>query len=315
MSVFKIGLIKKNYDNTLINPDRKTLIDALNKHTEFFETNDLMKALTKILNLDKTSFPDTEICHESSDHIYQIVHIPMRDNVGSLDSFNQLGTMMLSDQVHGDCIIIKMIVKEDRTCEEDSLCPEDLIEILNAHTNPTLLKISCDGYVEETDFREITTSTVYAPIDINCFGFNLICWITINFEGQPVNQKVTRLCGDKFVLGDAYVVNRFKSGYTSFTKSDLSKLDKICWLSYEDRVIEQGEKILNDKVKIFNRYTVIREVKEKFSKYLNENINNWDEFFKKIKTSRPENYLALERSMQGKTLEVDTLDNITSEKD
>ena len=248
MSSFKIALIRKNYDENLINTDKKTLEESLNKHTEFFETNDLMKALTKILNLDQTSFPDTEICHENSNYIYQIVHTPMRDKTGSLESFNQLGSMMMTDQVHGDCVVIKMRVKKDRTCEEAELTPEDLKEILFSHTHPTLLKITQDGYVSETDFSEIMSSTVYSPIDINCFGFNLICWVTINFDGEPINKKVTRLAGNKFILGDVFIVNRFKSGYTSFTNSDFKKLDKLCWVPYDDRVIDQGVKTLNEKI-------------------------------------------------------------------
>ena len=315
MSLFKIALIKKNYDENLVNPDKKSLGDSLNKYTEFFETNDLMKALTRILKLDETSFPDTEICHESSNHIYQVVHLPMRNKTGTLDSFNQLGSMIMSDQVHGDCVVIKMRVKKDRTCEEDTITPEDLIEILFSHTHPTLLKITQDGYVSETDFSEIMSSKVYSPIDINCFGFNLICWVTINFEGEPINKKVTRLAGNKFILGDAFIVNRFKSGYTSFTKLDFKKLDKICWVPFDDRIIDQGEKTLNGKIRVFNRYTVIKEAKEKFEQFLEDNKDDWDKFFNTIKTSKPENYSALERSMQGKSLELDNPNTMSQKKD
>lgn len=298
----KIALIKKNKINEFT---CENLIQAVKDNVEIIDSTNLMEDLVRILKLNNKTLADTEICYETKHYIYQLVHIPAtRDTDFNMDNLNTLSSYILSDRVFGDAILLKLKVQKDYTCKESNIELKDIEKLARNVVKHTYIKITTDGKVTEGEYEydpvNILPTNTYSPIELNTYGFNLLVYVNINFEGKQLNEKASRLAGSFFILDDVYIVSRHKNGFGNFTKKEYNDLEPLTWIPYTDRVIKQEkekEKV-NNKTTIFNRFIIMKEIAKKYKNEL-EKEHNWDKFYKTIGQSMPINYEALQKSIKG----------------
>lgn len=300
--MFTIGLI----DNVSLKSfDDESFKHALDNNLSILETdmNNLMIDTAKYLNLNKEQLADTEICNETNTHIFQMAHIPPTiDKKPDENMFNSLGSMLMTEPVYGRCVVFKSKLMDDFTCSPDSISINELKELLYSTRKHKAVIIDTDGYIEEKNFgldlTKILKST-HAPIEFSIFGYNLIMYVNINYENKPINKLASRLSGKFFVLDDVIIVNKFKNSFGDITKEEIKRLDPLSWIHDKDRKIEQGNKNINGKKVVFNRFVSVKKAKKKYK--ITDELKNWDNFFKSINQNKPINDYALKKSLKGES--------------
>lgn len=303
-NMFDICLINKNL---LTGFDIDSIEEIMDKNTKIIKTDrdSFFNTVDEYLNLNKDVVADTQICFETKRYIYQLIHVPPTiEKLPQNEDLNSLGSMMLTEPVYGNCVVIKLKVESDQTCSWDSISADNIRDIIRSTMNHKAVKIYADGRVEDKMFyldpHELLTSTM-APVEFSLFGYNLLMYVDINYDGLSLNRLASRLAGNFFALGDVIVVNRFRYSYGDITKDEIEALDELSWIEYKNREIKNTDKKDaeqdNKKTKIHNRFTVVKNVqKEKDSRIEHK---DWDRFFKSIGQNMPINDFALKKSMRG----------------
>lgn len=287
MDNINIAIVKKN-DFIITDEDTKKLtlneikqkiIDSVEENViiQSIPSSDLMKTIIGTLKMDNNVVAETHTCHENSDNIFQLCHLPThkKEDINGLSSYLTIDSYAIT----GDTILLNSKINDNKTCSIETLCFDDVVNIIYNNIVHTGLKVSVDGVIEEYIYFNNPLYLEknldnYGFIEFSIFNFFLVALIEKYPTIDKRNKSMTCLVGNKIINGDVVLVLKLKESiYGNLNKNTFKKLlllshNKMTFRDLLDNEKQTKEKI-NGLPQIINKSIIIKERLKDYKKTCN----------------------------------------------
>ena len=275
-----------------------------------------MQTIVDSLQLTSELLADTTICKEDNESVFQICHIsPKANNLEEKEeNINGIGSYLSLHKIciYGDSVVIKSKVTCDKTCIIDSICMNDIVDMIYESIIHKYVLVKQDDTIENNTFYggpldNIEDIDNYQCIEYSIFKFNLVLFIEVYPKVDKINEQVSALLGKK-ICGDVMITCKITENiYVDFDKNLYESIIKLCYSHPDTRNLKEDE--IDNYVEdgntqslplIKNGYCIVQqrlldydETKDKYWKYKKSMIQMMCSENKLIQDSDKSLYVAL----------------------
>jgi hypothetical protein len=240
-------------------------------------TSDMMfmeRLVTNIGLIHNPTLKATTITIKEDDkYIYQYCHLSMTENnLKETEPVNMLASILHpnKEKVHGNVVLFKMEIQEDRTCLNFDFTKEDTIQIINEKFFPTGYLIKSNGDMISIMFKDHIMEIVdeetkkkYCEYEIPLMKFNILAYF--DKDATEPNVKATRLAGNLKIAGDCYFT--VKSTDNEFIPLEGALIEHLLLLAegplskreLSEEELEDVKKEEGSKPVVNNRYLLVKQ--------------------------------------------------------